>query len=217
MQDFNLCSEFGSFLIELSEASDLPSQPPVVKVADVALEVHEVTAWPNKEGVEPGGEWFDGVLLTVPNHVGLCIQIDNIGGLIWALLLVEARDSTVLELLDPFRRFEDSVTQGNEELGDSPIVFDVSIGGAFKYVFIVFDPVMKSGDLFFEVANFNVFMGVMSGNGCEEPLYDGSENVGIEVRVCRQRGRNGIGQHRWFWCFNRTHRERDAVLGGRGV
>ena len=73
MQDFNPCGEFSSFLIELVEAGDLPSQPPVVKVTEVTLQVHEVTAWPNKEGTEPGGERFNGVLLTMPNCVSLHI------------------------------------------------------------------------------------------------------------------------------------------------
>ena len=50
MQDINLGGKLGGFLIELAEASNLPSQPPVIKVADVALQVHEVTAGPNKEG-----------------------------------------------------------------------------------------------------------------------------------------------------------------------
>ena len=59
MQDVNSCGEFGGFLIELVEASDLPSQPPVVKVADVTLQMHEVTAGPDEEGVEPGGEWLN--------------------------------------------------------------------------------------------------------------------------------------------------------------
>ena len=73
MQDFDLCGELGGFLIELAEVSDLPSQPPVIKVADVALEVDEVAAWSNKKGMEPGGEWFNGVLLTMPNRVSLRI------------------------------------------------------------------------------------------------------------------------------------------------
>ena len=73
VQDLDSCGKFGGFLIELAEASDLPSQPPVVKVADVALEVDEVAAWPDEEGAEPGGEWFDGVFLAMPNRVSLCI------------------------------------------------------------------------------------------------------------------------------------------------
>ena len=217
MQDFNSCGELGGLLIKLAEASNLPSQPPVIKVADVALEVHEVAAWPNKEGAEPGGEWFDGVFLAVPNRVSLCIQINNIRGLIRALLLVEPSDSAVFKLFDPLCWFEDSFAQGNEEVGNSPIVFDVSIGGAFEYVFVVFDPVVESGNLFFEATNFDVFMGVTSGNDCEEPLCDGSEDVGVEVRMCCQSGRNGIGRHRWFRTLKRMDQERDAVLGGRGV
>ena len=39
MQDIDSCGEFSGFLIKLAEASDIPSQPPVVKVADVALQV----------------------------------------------------------------------------------------------------------------------------------------------------------------------------------
>ena len=73
MQDFDSCGEFGGFLIKLAEASDLPSQPPVVKVADVTLEVHEVTGGPDEEGAEPGGEWFDGVFLAMSNRVSLRI------------------------------------------------------------------------------------------------------------------------------------------------
>ena len=217
MQDFDSCGELGGFLIELMEVGDLPSQPPVVKVADVALEVYEVTAWSDEEGMEPGGEWFNGVFFAMPNRVSLCIQIDNIRGLIRALLLVEPGDSTVFKLFDPLCRLEDSIAQGNEEVGNSPVVFDVSVGGVFEYVFIVFDPVVESGNLFFEATNFDVFVGVVSGNGCKEPFGDGSEDIGVEVRVCCQCGCNGIGQHRWFRTLDRADRERDTVLAGRGI
>ena len=193
IQDINSRGKLSSFLIELIEVGDLPSQPPVVKVADVVLEVYEVTAWPDEEGMEPGGEWFNGVFFAMPNRVSLCIQIDNIRGLIRALLLMEPGNSTVFELFDPLCRFEDFVAQGNEEVRDSPVIFDVSVGGTFEYVFIVFDPVMESSDLFFEAMNFDIFMGIASGNGCEEPFSDGSEDIGVEVRVCCQCGRNGIG------------------------
>ena len=73
MQDFNSHGELCSFLIELAEASNLPSQPPVIKVADVVLQVHEVTAGPDEEGTEPGGERFNGVFLAMPNCVSLHI------------------------------------------------------------------------------------------------------------------------------------------------
>ena len=73
MQDVNSGSEFGGFLIELMEASNLPSQPLVVEVTDVALQVHEVTGGPNEEGAEPGGERLDGVFLAMLNCVSLRI------------------------------------------------------------------------------------------------------------------------------------------------
>ena len=73
IQDFDLRGKFGGFLIKLTEVSNLSSHPPVVKVFDVALQVHEIAAGPNEEGVEPGGDWFDGVFLAMPNCVSLRI------------------------------------------------------------------------------------------------------------------------------------------------
>ena len=193
MQDFDPCGELGSFLIELAEASDLSSQPPVVKVANVVLEVHEVAAWPNKEGAEPGGKRFNGVFFAMPNHVSLHIQVDNIRGLIQALLFVEPGNSTVFKLLDPLCWFEDPVAQGNKEVGDSSIILNIPVRGAFEYVFVVLDMVVEPADLFFEVTDFDVFLGVASSDGCEEPFCNGSEDVGIEVRMRCQCGRNGTG------------------------
>ena len=193
MQDFDLRSEFGGFLIELAEAGDLPSQPLVVKVADVALEVHEVAARPNKEGAEPGGEWFDRVFLAMPNRVSLRIQIDNVRGLIQALVRMEPSDAPVFQLLDPFCRLEDSFAQGDVEVRHPSLVLDVAVWGPFEDVFIMFDLVVESGDLFLEAVNFDVFMGIASGDGCEEPFGDGLEDVGIEFRMCCQRVRNSIG------------------------
>ena len=217
MQDVNPCGELGGFLIELMEASDLPSQPPVIKVTDVALQVHEVTAGPNKEGAEPGGKRLDGVFLTMPNRVSLRIQIDNVRGLIRALLLVEPGNSTVFQLLDPLCWFKDPIAKGNEEMGYSPIILNVPVGGAFEYVFVVLDTIMEPGDLLFEATDFDVFLGVTLGNGCEEPLCDSSEDVGIEVRVCHQCGCNGTGRHRWFRALDRMDQERNVVFGGRGI
>ena len=217
MQDFNSCGELGSFLIELAEASDLPSQPPVVKVADVALEVYEVAAQPNEEGTEPGGKWFNGVFLAMPNRVSLRIQVNNIRGLIRALVRMESGDASILQLFDPFCWFEDPVAQGNVEVGHSPFVVDVAVWGPFEDVFVVLDSVVEPSDLLLETADFDIFLGIASSNGCEEPFGDGSEDVGVKVGVCCQSGRNGIGRHRWFRTLERTDRERDAVLGGRGV
>ena len=193
MQDFNSRGEFGGFLIELAEAGDLPSQPPVVKVADIALEVYEVTGRPNEEGAELGREWFDGIFLAMPHHISLCIQIDNIRGLIRALVRVKPGDTSIFQLFDPFCQFEDPVTQGDIKVGHPPLVVDVAVWGPFEDVFVVFDSVVESSDLLFEAMNFDIFVRVASGNGCEEPFCDGSEDVSVEVRVCRQCGRNGIG------------------------
>ena len=127
---------------------------------------------------------------------------------------MEPSDSAVFELLDPLCWFEDPVAQGNEEVGNLPIILDIPVGGAFKYVFIVLDMIVESADLFFEAADFDVFLGVTSSDSCKEPFCNGSEDVGIEVRVCCQCGHNGTGRHRWFWTLDRANRERNAVFGG---
>ena len=126
---------------------------------------------------------------------------------------MEPSDSTVFQLLDPFCWLKDSITKGNEEVGDSPVVLNVPVGGAFKYVFIVLNVIMECADLLVETADFAVFLSIVSGNSCEEPLCNGSEDVGIEVRVCHQCGCNGTGRHRWFRALDQTNQERNAVFG----
>ena len=46
VQDLDLQGEVGGFLVKLMKMGDLPSQPPVVKVFNFALQMHEVTARP---------------------------------------------------------------------------------------------------------------------------------------------------------------------------
>jgi hypothetical protein len=212
MQDINTCSKFSSFLIELVVVSDLPSQPPIVLVADVMLQVHEVAAGPDEEGVEPGEEWFDGVFLTMPIRVSWCIQINNVRGLIRALLFMEPGDSSIFQLLDPLHWLEDPIAEGNVEVGHSPVILNVPVRGTFKYVFIVFNVVVEPADLLVEVVDFAGLLSITSGDGYEEPLCDGSEDIGIEVRVGHQSGRNSTGRHRWFRALDQTNWERDAVF-----
>ena len=111
-------------------------------------------------------------------------------GLIRALGFVVPSNSPVIYPLDPFGQVEDSITKGNVEVGDSSVVLFVAIGGPFEHVLIVFDMVVESTDLFFEAANFACFLGIVLGNGCEEPFSDGSEDVCIEIGVGHQGGCN---------------------------
>ena len=152
-------------MIELTEASDLLSHPPVVKVFDFALQVHEVAAGPKEEGTEPGGEWFNGVFFAMPNCVSLCIQINSVRGLIRALALMVTSDSAIFQPLDPLGRVVDSVTEGNVEVGYSPVIFDVAIWGPFKCVFVVLNAVMEPSDLFFKAVYLTGSVSFMLSNG----------------------------------------------------
>jgi hypothetical protein len=160
-----LQGEFGGFLIELAELSDLPSHPPVVKVFDFMLQVHKVAARPKEEGMEPCGEWFNGVFFTMPNCVSLHIQIHNVRGLIRALALMITSDSAIFQPLDPLGRTVDSVAEGNVEVGYSPIIFDIAIGGSVEHVFVVLNTVVEPLDLVLKVIHFTSSLGFMLSDG----------------------------------------------------
>jgi hypothetical protein len=192
---------------------NLPSHPPVVKVLDVALQVHKIVAGPDEEGVEPGREQFDRDFLAMPHRVSLCVQINNVRGLIRALSVVVAGNPTVLQPLDPFGGVENSIADGDVKVGYSPVVLDITIGGSVECVLIVPDMVVEPMDLLPEVADFAGLLGVASSDGCEEPFSDGLENVCIEVRVGCQGGCNSTRQHRWFQTLDWSDQERDAVFG----
>ena len=128
-----------------------------------------------------------------------------------------AGNSAVFQPLDPFGRVENSVTDGNVEVGYSPVVLDITIGGSVERVFIVLNMVVEPTNLLLEAADFTSLLGIASGDGCEEPFSDGLENLCIEIRVGRQGGCNCTGQHRWFWTLDRSDWESNVVLGGRGI
>ena len=115
--------------------------------------------------MEPGREWFDGVFFAMPNRVSLYIQVDNVRGLIRALALVITSNSAIFQPFDPFGRMIDSIAKGDIELGYSPVILDVAIGGSFECVFIVLNTVMEPLDLFFEVAYLASGVGFVLSNG----------------------------------------------------
>jgi hypothetical protein len=55
-------------------------------------------------------------------------------------------NSSVFQLFDPFGWAENSIAEGNIEVGYSPIIFDITVGGLFGYVFVMFDAVMEPMD-----------------------------------------------------------------------
>ena len=128
----------------------------------------------------------------MPNCVSLCIKVNNVWGLIRALAFIEAGNSAVVQPLDPFGGALDSVAQGNVEVGYLPIILDITVRGSVKCVLIVLDMVVEPVNLLLEAADFAGLLSFTSSDGCEEPFSDGSEDIGIEVRVCCQCGRNSI-------------------------
>ena len=165
VQHFDSQSKLGGFLIKLIETGNLLSHPPVVKVFDFVLQVDKVATGPKEEGMEPSGEWFNGVFFTMPNRVSLCIHVDNMRGLIRALALMVTGNSAIFQPLDPFGGMVDSVAKGNVEVGHSPIVDNIAIGGLFELVFIVLDMVMEPLNLVFEAMHFASSLGLMLSDG----------------------------------------------------
>ena len=152
-------------MVELAEAGDLPSQSPVIKVFDFVLQMCKVATGPKKEGAEPGRDRFDGVFFAMPNHISLCIQINNIWGLIRALALMITGDPAIFQPLDPFGRAVDSIAQGDVEVGDVSLVGNVAIRGSFELIFIVLNMVMQAPNLLPKVAHFGGSLGFALSDG----------------------------------------------------
>ena len=138
-------------------------------------------------------------------------------GLIRALVFVIPGNSSIVQLLDPLGWAEDPIAEGDVKVGDLSVILLVAVGGSFEDVLIVLNMVVEPADLLFEAADFAGLLGIASGNGCEEPLSDGSKNVCVEFWVGCQGGCNCTRRHRWFWTLNQSDRERDAVLSGQGI
>ena len=153
------------FLVELMEAGDLPSHPPVIKVFNVVLQVHKIAAGPNEEGAEPSGERLNGVFFAMSDHVSLCIQVDNVRGLGRALALVITGDPAIFQPLNPFGRAEDPIANGNVEVGHPSIILGVAIGGSVECILVVLNMVVEPPDLLFEMADFAGFFGFTLCNG----------------------------------------------------
>ena len=111
-------------------------------------------------------------------------------GLIRALGVVVSGNSPIIQPFDPFGWAEDSITEGNVEMGDSSVILFIAIGRLVECVLLVLDAVVESVDLFFEVVNLACLLGVTSGDDREEPFSDGSEDVRIEIGVGHQGGCN---------------------------
>ena len=158
-------SKLCGFLIKLVEAGDLLSHPPVIKVFDVVLQVHEIAARPNEEGIKPGGEQLNGDFFAMSNHVSLCIQVDNMRGLIRALAIVITGDPAVFQPFDPFGGAENSITNGDVEVGHLSIVLDVAIWGSVECILVVLNMVVEPTDLLFEAVDFTGFVDFALSDG----------------------------------------------------
>ena len=78
----------------------------------------------------------------MPNGVSLCIEVNNVGGLIWALAVVITGDSAIFQPFDPFGRTEDFIVQGNVELGNLSIVDNKVLRGLLKSGFVMLDTIL---------------------------------------------------------------------------
>jgi hypothetical protein len=68
---------------------------------------------------------------------------------------MEAGNSAVVQLLDPFGGMVDSIAQGNVELGDLSLIDDVAIRGLLELVFVVLNMVVEPSNLFLKAVCFN--------------------------------------------------------------
>ena len=75
----------------------------------------------------------------------------------------------------------DSIAQGDVELGNLPIIDDISIRGSLKLVFIMLNTVVEPFNLIFKVTHFNGSLCLSLHDGAEEPISDGSEDAWVKL------------------------------------
>ena len=119
----------------------------------------------------------------MPNRVSLCIQINDIGGLIQALAIMVAGHSTIFKPLDPFGRAEDSITQGNVEVGDLSAVDDEALRSFLEAGFVMQDVILKAIDLSLEAFDFDGCLCLTSGDCGEEAVSNHVKDVWVELRM----------------------------------
>ena len=129
----------------------------------------------------------------MPNCVSLHIEINNVWGLIGALSFMKACDSAVVHPLDPLGWAVDSITQGNVELGNLPVIDNVAIGGLLELVFVVFNMVIQAFNLLSKTVHFDGGLGFASGDGGEEAISDGPKDVWVEFGMGSKGCHNSIG------------------------
>ena len=181
------------------------------------LQVDKVATRSEQEAPEPGGEQFNRVLLAMPNHVSLCIEVNNVRGLIRALAIMISSNSAIFQSLNPFGRAEDSIIQGNVEVGNLSIIDDVALEGLLEVILVVLDMILQAINLSLEAFDFSGCLCLASGNNGEETFGDCTEDVQVELGMGSKGHCNSNGRHRWFQALDQPDQERCKGFGGQDI
>jgi len=92
------------------------------------------------------------------------------------------------------------------EVGNMAVIENVPLGGAFKGLFIMEDPLLKPFDLFHKVMVVHCGLGLLFGNHAKETISNHLEEDGVDVGVVLKGDVDCAGQHSQ-WCQHKWLRD----------
>ena len=132
--------------------------------------------WPQEYALQPNGERFDGL----GRSTRLGVDLDDMRGIAWPVVLSKAGHGTLLQLFDPF----DFSLKTVADIDSKPGIFgveDISFRATLEGVGVGLDKVFESVDPSVELAYFGCVVIFSLFDCLEQGLGDALQGVGVEV------------------------------------
>ena len=165
---------------------------PVVELPRGFCEGVERGRWPQQNTLQPHGERLDGL----GRGARLSVDLDDVGGVAWAVVLGEAGHGTLLQLFDPFNFSLKAVADIDGEawvLG----VENIPLRAPLEGVSVGLDEVFKSIDPRIELAYFGCVVILSLLDRFEQGFDNALQGVGVKVGtavkdISGRSGRDGV-------------------------
>ena len=149
---------------------------PIFELPRCLSEGIECSRRPQENTFQPDGEGFDGF----GRCAGLSIDLDDVRGVPWAVVLSEAGHSALLQLFDPLDLSLETVADIDSETGVLGVK-DVPLWATLESVSVGFDEVFESIDPTVELSYLGHVI-VFSLFDCFEQRFgDALQGVGVEI------------------------------------
>ena len=116
-------------MFELAESDDLSQETPIPIAFDLVGQPGKKGAAPLEHLQEPAGSGQGDAVVVALIRGG--VDLGDEGGVLWVIAAGVSRNPSVRELLDPVRRLEKVVLNGDDEAGGEPVAIEGETLGAF--------------------------------------------------------------------------------------